>query len=161
MLSTDIPQMTSKVVEIVSPSHQQGNYIPSAAIRWHDFGDRPAIGSPFEPVFHHPDIPLSSFYTSPWISSAYAGAGLGRRSLIRRRFPETGSSARQPRPAPALRASACGYTRTQSPHRNDDCFHPLSRHSSPLCAFNASNFKLRHYRPGPFTQDDADENAPA
>ncbi len=41
--------------------------------------------------------------------------------------------------------SAYGYTRTQSPHRNDDRFHPQSRHSSPLCAFSASNFKLRHY----------------
>ncbi len=32
-LSTDIPQMTSKSVEIVPPFHRQGNGIPSAAIR--------------------------------------------------------------------------------------------------------------------------------
>ena len=50
---------------------------------------------------------------------------------------------------PALsRMSAGGYTRTQSPHRNDDRFHPQSRHSSPLCAFSASNFKLRHFPAG-------------
>ena len=29
----DIPQMTSKTMEIVPPSHRQGNGIPSAAIR--------------------------------------------------------------------------------------------------------------------------------
>ncbi len=42
--------------------------------------------------------------------------------------------------------SAYGYERTQSPHRNDDRFHPQSRHSSPLCAFSASDFKPRHYQ---------------
>jgi hypothetical protein len=41
--------------------------------------------------------------------------------------------------------SASGYTRTQTPHQNDGGFHLLSRHSSPLCAFSASNFKPRHY----------------
>jgi hypothetical protein len=30
--------MTSKFVEIVPLSHRQGNGIPFAAIRWHDFG---------------------------------------------------------------------------------------------------------------------------
>ncbi len=30
--------MPSKFVEIVLPSHRQGNCIPSAAIRWPDFG---------------------------------------------------------------------------------------------------------------------------
>ena len=44
-----------------------------------------------------------------------------------------------------MRTSAYGYIRTYSPHRNDDRFHPLSRHSSLLGAFSASNFKLRHY----------------
>ncbi len=44
--------------------------------------------------------------------------------------------------------SAFGYERTQSPHRNDDRFHPQSRHSSPLCAFSALNFKLKHYPGG-------------
>ena len=35
--SSDIPQMTSKTVEIVPPFHHQGNGIPSAAIRWQMF----------------------------------------------------------------------------------------------------------------------------
>ncbi len=43
------------------PSHQQGNYIPFAAIRWHDFGDRPAIGRRFAQIFRHSDTPLLSF----------------------------------------------------------------------------------------------------
>ena len=30
--------MTPKFVEIIPPFHRQGNCIPSAAIRWHDFG---------------------------------------------------------------------------------------------------------------------------
>ena len=47
MLSTDIPRMTSKYVEIVPPSYQQGNYILFAAIRWLRFGNRPEFGSPF------------------------------------------------------------------------------------------------------------------
>ena len=42
--------------------------------------------------------------------------------------------------------SARGYIRTQSPHRNDGRFHPLSRHSGQLRAFGASNFKPRHSR---------------
>ena len=45
--SADIPQMTSKSVEIVLPFHRQGNGIPSAAIRWPDFGDRPSVWSWF------------------------------------------------------------------------------------------------------------------
>jgi len=39
--------MTSKTVEIVPPFHHQGNGIPSAAIRWPDFGDRSSFGRPF------------------------------------------------------------------------------------------------------------------
>lgn len=31
------------------------------------------FGSPFSPVFHHPEASLPSFYTLPWISSADAG----------------------------------------------------------------------------------------
>ncbi len=86
MLSTDIPQMTSKFVEVVPPSHQQGNYIPFAAIRWHDFGNRPSFGRSFAHIFRHPDTPLPPFFTSQWISSAYAGTGLRRRSSIRLRI---------------------------------------------------------------------------
>ncbi len=39
---------------------------------------------------------------------------------------------------------ATAYVWTQSPHRNDDRIHRQSRHSRPLGAFSASNFKLRH-----------------
>ncbi len=62
MLSPDIPQMTSKFVEIVPPSHQQGNYIPFAAIRWHDFGDRPALGRPFGHFFAIQTHPSCRFH---------------------------------------------------------------------------------------------------
>ncbi len=78
--------MTSKFVEIVSPSYHQRNCIPIAAIRWHDSGNRPPYGRPFARIFRHPDALLPSFFASPWISPAYAGAGLGRRSSIRLRI---------------------------------------------------------------------------
>ncbi len=39
--------MTSKFVKIRRPSHRLGDDVPLAAVRWHDFGDRPAIGRPF------------------------------------------------------------------------------------------------------------------
>ena len=42
----DIPQMTCKFGRSVPPFHRQGNCIPSAAVRWPDFGYRPALGSP-------------------------------------------------------------------------------------------------------------------
>ncbi len=61
MVSADIPQMTSRFVELVPPSHRQGNRIPSAAIRWPDFRNRPAFGSPFGQIFHHSDTPVLSF----------------------------------------------------------------------------------------------------
>ncbi len=53
--------MTSKSVEIVPPLHRQENCIPSAAIRWPDFGDRPSFGRPFAQIFRHSDTPLLSF----------------------------------------------------------------------------------------------------
>ena len=59
-LLTDIPQMTSKFVEIVPLSDRQGRCIPFAAIRGHDFGNRPALGRPFGHFSHHPDTPLLS-----------------------------------------------------------------------------------------------------
>ncbi len=40
----DISQITPKFVETVPPFHRQGNCIPSAAIRWPDFGTRPSFG---------------------------------------------------------------------------------------------------------------------
>ena len=56
----DIPHMPSKFVEFVPLSHRQGNCIPYAAIRWHDFGNRPALGRPLGHFSRHPDTPLLS-----------------------------------------------------------------------------------------------------
>ena len=58
--SSDIPHIPSKFVEIVPLSHRQGNCIPYAAIRWHDFGNRPALGRPLGHFSRHPDTPLLS-----------------------------------------------------------------------------------------------------
>ncbi len=55
----DIPQMTSEFVEIVPPFHRQRNGIPSAAIRWSDFGDRSSFGSP---AFERLLWPKSQYY---------------------------------------------------------------------------------------------------
>ncbi len=52
---SDIPQITTRFGEIVPPSHRQRNCIPSAAIRWPDFGNRPALGRPFGHFPCHPD----------------------------------------------------------------------------------------------------------
>ncbi len=52
--------MPSKFVEFVPLSPRQGNCIPFAAIRWHDFGNRPALGRPFGRFSRHPDTPLLS-----------------------------------------------------------------------------------------------------
>ena len=82
MVSTDIPQMTSEFVEIVPPYRRQGGRIPFAASRWHDFGNRPALGKPFDHFSRHPDAPR--LLLSPR-RLAYAGAGLGRRTSIRAR----------------------------------------------------------------------------
>ena len=59
-LIADIPHIPSKFVEIVPLSHRQGNCIPYAAIRWHDFGNRPALGRPLGHFSRHPDTPLLS-----------------------------------------------------------------------------------------------------
>ena len=59
-LLTDIPHMPSKFVEFVPLSHRQGKCIPYAAIRWHDFGNRPALGRPLGHFSRHPDTPLLS-----------------------------------------------------------------------------------------------------
>ncbi len=83
--------MTSKFGNIVSPTHILGTCITFAAIRWPEFGNRPALGRPFAHIF------ASSIRTPPvvftWrsISSAYAGAGLGRRSSIRLRIVRNSS----------------------------------------------------------------------
>ncbi len=57
---TDISRITPKFREIVLPFHHQEICIPSAAIRWHDFGNRPALGRPFGHFSRHPDTPLLS-----------------------------------------------------------------------------------------------------
>ena len=54
--------MTSKIVEIVPPFQRQRNGIPSAAIRWPDFGDRSSFGRPFAQIYRHSDTPLLSFH---------------------------------------------------------------------------------------------------
>jgi len=95
---TDIPQMPSKFVEIVPPFHRQGNGIPSAAIRWPDFGDRSSFGRPFAQIFRHSDTPLLSFshrrrFPRPTPERVFAvdhRSGSG--------FFGTVPSARQPRP---------------------------------------------------------------
>ena len=56
----DIPHIPSKFMEFVPLSHRQGNCIPYAAIRWHDFGNRPALGRPLGHFSRHPDTPLLS-----------------------------------------------------------------------------------------------------
>ena len=60
MILSDIPHIPSKFVEIAPLSHRQGNCIPYAAIRWHDFGNRPALGRPLGHFSRHPDTPLLS-----------------------------------------------------------------------------------------------------
>ena len=59
-LLPDIPHIPSKFMEFVPLSHRQGNCIPYAAIRWHDFGNRPALGRPLGHFSRHPDTPLLS-----------------------------------------------------------------------------------------------------
>ena len=95
---SDILQMTSKFVEIVPPSHRQENCIPFAAIRWHDFGNRPALGRPFGHFSRHPDTPLVSLsprrrFPRPTPERVFVAI---HRSAAG--FPETGSGARRLRP---------------------------------------------------------------
>ena len=44
-----------------TPYHRRGNGIPSAAIRWPDFGDQPLVGRPVGQICRHSDTPLLSF----------------------------------------------------------------------------------------------------
>jgi len=90
--------MTSKFVENVPLAHGQGNSIHYAAIRWPDFSERPPFGRSFGHFSRHPDTLPPAAFSSPSISSTYAGAGLRRNSSIRRRisrnrFRETATSA--------------------------------------------------------------------
>ncbi len=57
----DISQITPKFREIVPPFHRQENCIPSAAIRWPDFGDRHALGRRIGQFSRHVDTPRLSF----------------------------------------------------------------------------------------------------
>ncbi len=83
---TDISQITFKSMAIVQRLHCHWICFSSATIRSPDFGGLAVFGSPFGQFFRHPDTPLPSFFTLPWISSAYAGAGLRRNSSTRRRI---------------------------------------------------------------------------
>jgi hypothetical protein len=59
---TDIPQMPSEFVEIVPPSHSQGNCIHFAAIRWPDFVNRPSFERPFAQIFTIQTHPSRCFH---------------------------------------------------------------------------------------------------
>ncbi len=98
IIQTDIPQITPKFVEIVRPSHRQGNCIPFAAIRCPDFGNRPALGRPFVHFSRHPDTPLVSLSPRrrfPRPTPARVFVAIHRPAAG---FPETGSGARRLRP---------------------------------------------------------------
>jgi hypothetical protein len=93
---SDIPQITSKFVEIVPPSHHQGNCIPFAVIRWHDFSNRPALGRPFGHFSRHLDTSLLSHsprrrFPRPTPERVFVAI---HRSAAE--FPETGSRAQRP-----------------------------------------------------------------
>ncbi len=45
-----MPRITPNSREIVSPFHRQGNFLPSAAIRWPDFANQPSVGRPFAQI---------------------------------------------------------------------------------------------------------------
>ena len=96
--SSDIPQMTSKSVEIVPPFLRQGNGILSAAIQRPDFGDRLSSGRPFDQIFRHSDTPFPPF--SP--GRRFFRPTPGRVFVVDHRsgsgFSGTVPSARQPRP---------------------------------------------------------------
>ena len=80
------------------PFHRQADCIPSAAIRWPDFGDRPSLGRPSVQIFRHSDTPLLSFSprrrcqrpTPERVLAADHRSGAG--------FPEADFPTRQPRP---------------------------------------------------------------
>ena len=57
-------------------------FFPSADIRQPDFGDLAVFGSPSGQFFSFSKHTSPFVFTSSWFSSAYAGAGLGRRSSI-------------------------------------------------------------------------------
>ena len=74
--------MTSRFAEIIPPYHLEGTVFPSQpsdglileiSLGWK------AIWPDLPPFRHTPPV----VFTSPSISPAYAGAGLGRRSSIR------------------------------------------------------------------------------
>ncbi len=95
---SDIPQMTSDFVENVPLSDRQGNCIPFAAIRWHDFGNRPGCGRPFGRFSCHPDTPLVSQSPCRRFSRPTPERVFVANHQSGPRFSGTKSSAPPPRP---------------------------------------------------------------
>jgi hypothetical protein len=56
-----LPVRVRRDLADISQVARQGNSIPSAAVRWPDFGDRPSFGRPFVQIFRHSDAPFPSF----------------------------------------------------------------------------------------------------
>ena len=80
--------MTFMFVDNVPPSHGQGNRIPYAAIRWPDFGDRPAFGRPFARIFRHSDTPRLSFWRAVDVPGLRRSGPWSRIIDQARDFPE-------------------------------------------------------------------------
>ena len=101
---TDIPHMPSKFVEIVLPFPRQGNCILFAAIRWPDFGDRPALGRPFGHFSRHPDTPLPSFLPRSEVPRPTPERVFVAIHRSAAGFPETGSGAQRLPPSGTWRS---------------------------------------------------------
>ncbi len=82
-----ISQITPKFREIVPPFHRQENCIPSAALRQPDFGGLAVFGSPFGPVFHHPDTPLLGLDVYPWNVRLWLEADIHLHPELRPLYP--------------------------------------------------------------------------
>ncbi len=72
--------------------------IPFEAIRWHDFGNRPALGRPFGQFFRHPDTPLPSFLPRRGFPRPTPERVFVVNHQSRPRFSGTSFSAPPPRP---------------------------------------------------------------
>lgn len=90
--------MIANFVEVVPLSHRQGNFPPLAAIRWHYFGNRPAIRRPFGYFSWPSDTPLPSFSPDGRFSRHTPERILVATHLSGSGLPGTDPSARPPRP---------------------------------------------------------------
>ena len=72
--------------EFVPLSHRQGNCIPYAAIRWHDFGNRPALGRPLGHFLAIQTHLSCRFLLAVDSLGLTPDAGLRRRSSIKLRM---------------------------------------------------------------------------